>query len=859
MTAKHTWHQWQVTPQTHASNHRIRHLKRHTVAKAALWLVIGASATLATTHNAVAQTVPATQTSTYSLNIAAGTLDQSLSQLGQQAGIQISTNAELTQGLQTQGLRGQHSVEQALGRLLENTTLEAVINEDGSYSLRKKTVLSLPEITVSASNLSDMDRLPEVIVTAGTLRDGITEGTGSYTQTGPSSTATKLGLTLRETPQSVSVVTRQRMDDQGVEILEDVMAGTAGISMTKDGPNRVAFYARGFSVDSLSTDGLASELSHYISREMNSTPDMAIFDRVEVVRGATGLVQGAGNPSATINLVRKRPTATPQVSTAVTAGSWNNYRAEVDASNALNAEGTLRGRVVAAYQSKESFQDVADAERSVLYAIAEADLGRNTLLTAGISYQNANTTSPWGGLLTARDGSDLGLSRSTYPGNTWDYWDQDNTTLFSQLEHRFDNDWKLSLSASRTWSRTDMLGAQLERIYWVDPEQIGQYVGQYAYDDRQNSYDAYASGPFQWLGRTHELVLGASVRNLRNYGNGNYRDNEVDIDLNNWDPASLAPQEMDLDYWRQYRSTRQQGLYTTARFNATDALKLIVGARLDWFDYDTTTYNGSRSTLSQYAVDRHLTRYAGAIYDLDQRHSVYASYTDIFKPQSQLDAGGQTLKPIVGKNYEIGIKGEYFGGALNASAALFRIDQQNRAKSLDRNACGEGLTSCFEAAGEVRSEGIELEVSGEPLQGWQLGAGYTLADVKYRKDANASNVGQRFDTDLPRQMFKLFTTWQLPGELNRWNVGGGLTWQSEIYNEGTNFYDEGTPFRIEQKAYALASLRVGYRASEHLDVQLSVDNLFDKRYWRAIGANTAYGVNQYGEPRKFTLTARYSF
>ncbi|THF60776.1 TonB-dependent siderophore receptor [Pseudothauera nasutitermitis] len=779
--------------------------------------------------------------------VPAGPLEDALNRFSRQAGITLSFDPTLTHGLNSPGLRGQYDLQGGLDTLTAGQGVRAVQGSSGNW-----TLMQLPRPAGGDA------RLAPVTVTAKAERTGITENTGSYT-TRNMQTATKLPLSIRETPQAVTVVTRQQMDDQKVEILENVLAATPGISMTKDGPHRVAFYSRGFAVDSLMTDGLPSELSHYISREMNATPDMAIYDRVEIVRGATGMMQGAGNPSAAINMVRKRPTATPQLSVTASAGSWDNYRVEVDAANALNEAGTLRGRVVATYQNKNSFQNVADTERSVLYAIAEADLGKQTLLTAGFSHQNANHTSSWGGLPVAMDGSNLGLSRSTYLGNNWDYWDQDNTTLFTQLEHRFGNDWKLHLSASHTWSDLDMLGSQLERTYWVDARQFGQYVGQYKYTDRQSSYDAFASGPFRLLGRSHELVVGASLRDLDFDGKGNSRSDELDLDIHNWDPGSVAPQAMDLNYWHQDRTTRQKGFYTTARFNVSDTLKFIVGGRYDWFDYDAKTRNGTRTTRSRYAVDRHFTAYAGVIYDLDARHSLYASYTDIFKPQSALNASGKTLKPIVGKNYEIGLKGEYFGGGLNASVALFRIDQENRAKALTRDQCSDLVPSCSEAAGEVRSEGIELELNGRLTPGWQLAAGYTFAEAKYRKDADPAKVGRLFATDLPRHMFKLFTSYQMPGELNRWKIGGGVSWQSDIYNKGTNFYDAGTPFRIEQKAYALANLFVGYRASKNLDVRLNIDNLFDKTYWRAIGSNTAYAVNQYGEPRKFTLTGHYQF
>jgi len=779
------------------------------------------------------------QAQEFEFNIPAQPLANAIQELGRQANFQTLYNPSDLQGMRSKEVTGTYSLDQAIGQLLQGTGLSYDLQDNTlTFSAKTSTAIELPNTTV-------------IGMTAATT----TEGTGSYT-TGPMQTATKLPLSIRETPQSVTVMTRQRMDDQNMKTLEDVLKSTPGISMTKDGPQRNAFYSRGFAVESLMTDGLPSELSHYLSREMNSSPDMAIYDRVEVVRGSTGMMQGSGTPSASINLVRKRPTATPRLSITGSAGSWDNYRMEVDASNALNDSGTLRGRVVTAYQTKNSFQDIADNERSVLYAVSEADLTDATTWTLGISDQKSNSTSSWGGLPTAKDGSSLRLSRSTYLGNDWEYWDQDNTTLFTRLEHRFENDWQLMLAASRTWSDLKMHGTQVERIYWIDENQFGQYEGQYDYKDRQNSYDAYATGPFSLFSRTHEFVVGASQRELIFDGNGNYRDIELDMDLPNWDPHSVPKEYLDTSFWQQDRSSRQKGVYATTRLNLTDDLKFILGGRLDWFDYDATTRNGTQSTESSYKVTRNVTRYAGLVYDLNRHHSLYVSYTDIFKPQSQLDATGQGLKPIEGKNYEIGIKGEYLDGNLNASAAIFRIDQENRAQSLDRNQCSDLVPSCYEAAGVVRSEGIELEINGSLAPGWQIGAGYTYAEVKYHKDQN--NEGRLFDTDIPRHMFKAFTSYQLPGDLNQWTIGGGIYRQNTIYNKGTNFYDSGTPFRIEQEGYTLVDLMANYKASDHVDVRLNLNNVFDKKYFQSIGSNTAYAVNQYGEPRNAMVTIRWS-
>ncbi len=774
-------------------------------------------------------------------NIVSQSMSAALQEFGRQANMQVLYNPDDVQGKRSNALSGSYSPERAIAAMLNGTGVAYTL-KDNSVTIRNhggNGSLELGTSTISGQGL-------------GTT----TEDTGSYT-TGAMQTASKLSLTARETPQSVTVITRQRMDDQNMRSLEDVLKATPGISITKDGPQRPTFYSRGFAVENLMTDGLPNDLSHYLSRDMNSSADMAIFDHVEVVRGATGMMQGAGNPSAAINMVRKRPTATPRVTVTGSAGSWDNYRTEIDASNALNESGTLRGRVVTAYQSKDSFQDFVSSERNVFYGITEADLNEDTTFTFGASNQSGRNNTSWGGLPVAADGSDLHLKRSSYLGSKWEYWDQNNTTAFSRLEYRFANSWKMLLSASKSWSDLNMLGSIPERM-GANYDEFGQNIGRYDYEDQQNSYDGYVTGPFSLFGRTHELVVGASRRDLTFKGKGLPIDLETHTNI--YKPSGIPKPDMSANPWTQRRTSQLEGTYVTTRLSITDDLKLILGGRLDWYDYDvTTTWNGKASASSlPNKVTRHLTRYAGAIYDLDQHHSVYVSYTDIFKPQTELDASNGALKPIEGKNYELGIKGEYFDGSLNASAAIFRIDQENRAKELNPNQCNPVGATCYEAAGQVRSEGIELEINGTLAPGWELGAGYTYASVKYTKDSNEANVGRLFDTDIPRSVFKAFTTYQLPGDLNRWTIGGGIYGQNTIYNKGTNDYLSTFDYRIEQKSYALVDLMTSYKASENVNIRLNVNNLFDKRYYQRIGTNTDYGTSLYGDPRNAMVTVSWS-
>lgn len=665
-----------------------------------------------------------------------------------------------------------------------------------------------------------------------------TEGSQSYT-TGAMSTATKLPLTMRETPQSVTVITRQRMDDQAMTSINDVARYTPGLFLNQaSGPGRQTYTARGFDVDNIMYDGIPSAYTGWV---VGAQPNLAMFDRVEVVRGSTGLVTGAGTPSAAINLVRKRPLAEQKVTLTGAAGSWDNYRGELDASSPLNDSGTLRGRVVTSYRDANGFRDGQQEDHGLFYAITEADLSEDTTLTLGFSHQKDKNNFFWGAIPTDLGGHHLDVSRSYNPGTDWENKDQEINTLFAEVRHRLANDWKLQVNAN--YSEQDALFRGSYQSRWNAAKTLSRTVYQSKHDENQLGLDAFASGPFQALGRTHELVVGASKR-LYDMNQDNYSPYNTDYPLGGGKPGFVHTSN------NRYL-INQEGVYSTTRLSLADPLKLILGGRLDWYDYDQRD-----NDAGDYKVTRKVTRYGGLIYDLDDQHSVYVSYTDIFTPQDGRDGSGKPVTPIVGKNYEVGIKGEYFDGALNASLAVFRIDQENRQVEVKLPDCPQ--LSCYQASGEVRSQGIDFELQGALTEQWQIGGGYTYARVHTIKDQNnPQNINKPLNSDTPEHQFKLYTTYRFQGPLEKLRVGGGVTWQSRMYNDIA--LADGSSYRLIQGAYAVTDLMAGYQVSPQLDLQLNANNVFDKHYYSSISESVDYGGDTFGDPRNFMLTAKYSF
>ena len=789
----------------------------------ALVLALACAALGGRLHAQVPAAPPAAEAA-HNYAIPAGPLEDALNRFGRDAGLLLSFTQDQVQGLRSPGLQGSHTARSGLDALLRGTGLQAVAQSQGSYVLR-----AAPAATPVA------ETLPEVTVAANQLGE-ITEGTGSYTP-GTIATATRLVLTPRETPQSISVVTRQEMDDFNLTSIDKVMGLTPGVSIVTNDSERIEFYARGFAIQNFQYDGIpVMRDSAYSAGQTLS--DMAIYDRVEVLKGATGLLTGTGDPGATINLVRKKPTRQFQGEASLGAGSWQNYRAQLDVGGPLNASGSLRGRAVAAYQDRHSHLDHYRRKTSVLYGILEADLAPGTLLTVGADYQdNDPQGNTWGGIpLYNAHGQFNDMPRSFNNGARWSSWQQYTRTAFATLEHAFGNDWVAKLQLNR---QTNGYDARVAAAANGNPNPLDgsgvSLTGPTWYDGQTTSdaLDVHASGPFTLFGRRHELVLGASASHRQWGSDMSIRPPDYDRrvpDYYAWNGDIPAPAW--IYFLRSDATTRESGLYATARWNPRDDLKLITGGRvLDYRD-DATRKSGV-------AVP-----YLGVVYDLGPQLSAYASYTTIYKPQSAQTPEGVTLAPLEGQNKELGLKGAFLDGRLQASAAYFQLDQDNYPEYTGETTPSGG--SAARATQGVKTRGYELEVAGRPAPRWQVHAGFSHK-ISRRQ-------GQKVATLTPENVFTLHASYK-PSLLPGLTLGGGARWQSKTWGAVTNVLTGATADAVA-KAYWLLDASARYEFGRHLSVSLHVNNLLDTKYYSIFSTYSSY---TWGEPRSVTLTMNYKF
>lgn len=689
--------------------------------------------------------------------------------------------------------------------------------------------------------------------------------------------ATKMIMTLKETPQSVSVITQQQIEDWGAVNIKEILSHTTGVfTTTASSQDRPTFNIRGGTANLIQIDGVQQFPG---GRRPNVNGDSIAYERVEIIRGPNGLVTGAGDPTATINLIRKRATSTTLTGTAgASAGSWDNYRAEVDVSTGLNSEGSIRGRVAAAHYDRDSFIDRYGQEKTSLYATAEADIGENTLVRAGVEIADTKSR----GSINSHaapyyfaDGSKINPSRSmTGMTAKWSGWPLDEETYFVGIDHGFESGWHLS--AITTYNTIEMQGGELFFVYpfdYIEPD--GGSERGFLYSaiigssrDVQQTFDVTLQGPYDLFGRTHDLIFSYNNfnRDRTTYG---FSADQSAISLSNlnyftWEGD--VPKYPFRDLGRASLAiTESGGGFVATRLHLADPLKLLVGARLTNWETETRNYNPNSGaytrTTGAYEVEEEITPYAGLMYDLTGNIALYASYTDAFQAQNYFDANDNVLEPVVGNTYEVGAKGEFIDGLLNASIAYFESEKDNLAilnPAYPPSYRTPNNNVPYISSGKGNeTKGYELEISGQLSERWNIYGGLTRTTTR-----NA--IGTRILTDIPQTLFNVTTTYQLSGAWENLTLGGGANWQSDYSimsvrpTSAPRVANGSLPVAPEkrvQSSLMLLNFLARYEISDQWSVSFNANNVLDKEYYSSISAID--GSVAWGDPRNYRLAVKY--
>jgi outer membrane receptor for ferric coprogen and ferric-rhodotorulic acid len=800
------------------------------------------------TGNAMAQAL--------AFDIPKGDLKAALDAYARQSGVQIIYRVDELQGVASPGVHGMLEPLAALDAILAHTGFSARRDRSGALAIVKDSTAPrsaaprLPPPTTSTSEqapvpVSDSANLETITITARI------EGLA----------AMRVPTALKEIPQSVSLISQNILQQQNDTELGGALNWATGISVVQINSVDNDFYARGFEITNFHIDG-GPPLALTANNLVNTPTDLSEYDHIEVLRGADALFGGIGAPGATISLVRKQPLPEDRAIVSASAGSWNYYRLEGDATGPLGFGGALRGRLVAVGETQDYFYDSANRRRGKLYGVVNCDLMPDTLLIAGGSYEEQSGVPDYNGLPRYDNGDDPRLLRSTSLVFPWNHRVTRTSEGFVELEHHFGSNWKLKVN----WTELDQTVAALVAVPQgaINPVTNivdGSYAGvQLNSKLDQTAMDATLTGGFDWIGRRQEVIVGADFQRAPATAAEGLYVLSTPVDPFSFDP-DMVPAPSGRPFIATYTEETQEqyGIYAALRLHPWNRWSLIGGLRdsyiKTWLDETEGLGDSVLNTQSEaHADDGKVAPYGGAGYDINRHYFVYASYAEIFQTnRGEIRSNGTVLPPAAGVVLEAGIKGVWHDGALNGALAGFKIDEYGEAAA-DPNAPSSSHNfECCSITGTQKSQGAETELSGSLAPSWVLSAGYTYNVNRYVSGTTAT-------TQTPRHLFKLWTDYQLPGSWKRSSVGGGIIAQSSNYVNGTacetfgplgNCIGFQLPFRIVQGFYSVESVRYTYRISPNWTASLNVNNLFDRTYYQTVG--TTNGGNWYGAPRNLLL------
>ncbi|EJM97555.1 TonB-dependent receptor [Herbaspirillum sp. YR522] len=768
---------------------------------------------------ALARQASITTAVAHEFQLDAGPLGGILMQIARQSGQAIAVDPELVRGRQARPVSGQLTAAQAVQQAIGEGELELQQTDNGTLTLKRRASPAAPTI----------DKLPQV--TVAVERQPPPDAYADSYAVQHSSAATRIALSPRETPQSLTVITRARIDDFRLATLNDVFSSTAGVTVEKVETERTYYTARGFGITNFQFDGVGMPLTY---SEQTGDLDTAMFDRIEIVRGANGLSSAAGNPSATVNFVRKRPTDTLQATTAASISSWNTRRVDADVSGPLNQAGTVAARMVLAHQEGQSYLQRYQPTKDLLYGVIEATLDAATVLTLGHSQQQVHGKGAmWGALpLAYADGSPTRYGVATSSSAQWSYYDSSEQRSFAELTRRLGRGWQWKTTFNYNQIKSDSALLYLAGSPDVATGAgLSVYPSLFAGANRQLFVDSNVTGKYRLGGRDHDLTAGVSwSRSRLDNGGRDTSAGYISIDGGTAFDGAFPYPVFDNSPTGSSYADRRRTAYAATRLDLDERLKLLLGANATRAD-STGVAEGASHALGQSAVSP----YVGLVLDLNRDLSLYGSHASIFNPQTEIDRDRATLAPARGTSAELGLKGEFMQGRANASAAVFRVQQNGIADVAGNFDDGQAYYRGIKA----RSEGVELDVTGELARNWQATLGLVIQRI-------AGDQGESARKYVPRRQLRLSSVVRLE-QLEQMKIGASFNYQSQVrYNDSATMVQGGV---------WVANLMARYDIDKHLSVSANLNNVFNKKYLASVYWNQAY----YAAPINGSVSIKWTY
>lgn len=643
-----------------------------------------------------------------------------------------------------------------------------------------------------------------------------------------------LPLDIKDTPQSISILTQEEISLLGATTSNQALELMTGIDVQQYETNRATFNARGYEIQLTQIDGMGTTNDY---ATVIGEQDTFMFEKIELIRGANGLLTGVGNSSGTINYVRKRPTNKDEGLINLSAGSYNNLRGAFDYNKVLTKDGDWAGRIVFAKEDKESYLRDLENDRTSVYGVIDGQIGQNGILTMGASYQKNNQDSPmWGSLtLNYLNGGYANFPTSSSTSADWTYWDTESKNAFIEYVHLLNDSWEAK--ATFNWNKFDGESKLLYVYGSLNDDNTGLTGWPYAGFTEKDSkvFDVNINGEFEAFDNTHTLLAGISYTNESNttYNRPVVSGGFLPIgDFTSYNGSTYAEPVWGDKEKRGEGEKKLTRLYISSRLGITEDLNAIVGVNAIKLQREGSSIYGSTSNQTNYPELKETSPYFGLTYDITDDTLVYASYSNIYQNQDNADYYGNYLDPMEGVNYEIGVKSEFFDKNLLTTFALFSAEQKGLAVTADGlNALG----NTYYEGKDVDSEGFEIEATGRISENSKLGLGITHLKLTGVNGEDTSlwiprtTVNLKFDTKLN----------EIPGL----KLGMNAKWKSKTQGS-----------YAKQDAYFVANAFGSYQIDKQTSLRLNVNNIFDKKYVQGL----AYGAI-YGAPRNAKLTLEYKF
>ncbi|SJM90081.1 TonB-dependent siderophore receptor [Crenothrix polyspora] len=695
------------------------------------------------------------------------------------------------------------------------------------------------------------------------------------------STATKTDTPLMQTPVSVQVVPQAVLRDQQATRLQDAVKNVSGVQQTLgSGGQYEDFVIRGF--------GSGVDYSRFRNgiRLPAMTFDLANIEQVEVLKGPAAMLYGRIEPGGMVNVVTRKPQSTPYYSLQQQFGSYDLYRTNLDATGALNADGTLNYRFDLGYTTRNSFRDFVSQERVFVAPSLHWRATPDTDFNLGVEYSHEDPSRADTGLpAIGKRVANLPINRNYSQPDPFNNDTIESTLVDFNWSHKFNDNWKFTNGVVANLVEYNFRDTPVAYVQTNLEGVANPSVrrGLYFEDFNRDTYTAYfnLNGKFDTFGVKHNVLLGGDYYEQENKNQGffglnyaiqhNFADADamkyftfVDLNKPNYNQFPFTFNQ--LDNLRK-NTPNDFGLFKSAWYGLyfqdqlsffDDKLHILGGGRFDWARQSQGTSFNQNITMST-SKDDHFSPRVGILYQPWKWLSVYGNYVESFGINNVLSTGAP-LPPELSEQFEAGVKTEWLDGRLTASLAYFNLTKNNIAKQIDTNR--------YETIGAARSQGIELDINGQLTDALSLVATYAYTDARITKDfaltfddngkitgSNNGNQGKR----LPNVGEHSGSTWLKyafqDSAMKGLSVGVGAFFASQRQGDSENSYQ--LPGYVRADTYAAYTMNVG---KSRLTAQLNVNNVFDKRYYFAGQPyNTSKAFNMVADPLTFMGSLRLEY